>query len=266
MTDSKTKANISNNFLIKQCTSLGNGSILPENQVYLTNSRMNLVLFFDNLITKVIRNVNVNKVYGHEDISITMIKMCDESLVRPLSIAFRNSLNFCIYPSTWKKANVIPIHKKDDKQCVNNYRPVSLLPVFGKIFEKQIFNETYSFLDREKLLNTNQPGFRPSDSFVNQLLIIIHEIFFSFDYNSSQDYNLTIILRSIFLDISKAFVKVWYESFHYKPKSLGISGNLLNLSKHYLSNMFQRFLLNGQCSNWQPVHVRIPQGTIFDIY
>ena len=102
-----------------------------------------------------------------------MIKMCDESLVRPLSVIFRSSLNSCIYPNTWKKANVIPIHKKDGKQCVNNYQPVSLLPVFGTVLEKLIFNETYSFFDREKLLNTNQSGFRPSDSCVNQLLLLL---------------------------------------------------------------------------------------------
>ena len=90
---------------------------------------------------------------------------------------FQNSLKSSIYPSTWKKANVTPVHKKGDKQCVSNYRPVSLLPVFGKIFEKLIFNEIYSFLDREKLLNTNQSGFRPFDSCVNQLLTITHEIF-----------------------------------------------------------------------------------------
>ena len=106
-----------------------------------------------------------------------MIKMFDESLGRPLSIIFRNSLNSCIYQSTWKKANVIPVHKKDDKQCVNNYRPVSLLPVFGKIFEKLIFNETFSFLDREKLLNTKQSGFRLSNSCVNQLFIITTKYF-----------------------------------------------------------------------------------------
>ena len=88
-------------------------------------------------------------------------------------------------PKHLEKANVIPVHKKDDKQCVNNYRPVSLLPVFGKIFEKLIFNEIYSFLDREKLLNTNQSGFRSSDSCVRQLLIITHKIFFSFECNSS---------------------------------------------------------------------------------
>ena len=202
VTDFKAKANIFNDFFSKQCTPLANGSKLPENQVYLTNSRINSVPFSDDLVINIIRNLNVNKAHGHDDISIRMIKMCDESLLRPLSIIFRNSLKSSIYPTTWKKANIIPVHKKDDKQCVNNYRPVSLLPVFGKIFEKLIFNEIYSFLDREKLLNTNQSGFRPFDSCVNQLLTITHEMFSSFDCNPSLE------VRSIFLDISKAFDKV----------------------------------------------------------
>ena len=150
-------ANIFNDFFSKQCTPLANGRKLPENQVYLTNSRINSVPFSDDLV--IIGNLNVNKAHGHDDISIRMIKMCDESLLRPLSIIFPNSLKSSIYPSNWKKANVIPVHKKDDKQCVNNYCPVWLLPVFGKIFQKLIFNEINFFLDREKLINTNQSGF-----------------------------------------------------------------------------------------------------------
>ena len=163
VTDCKTKANIFSGFFSKQCTPLANGCKLPENQVYLTNSRVNLDHFSDNFVINIIRNLNVNKAHDHHDIYIRMIKTCDESLVRPLSIIFPNSLNSCIYSSTWKKANVAPLHKKDDKQCVNNYCPVFLLPVFGKIFEKLVFNEIYSFCDREKVLNTNQSGFRPSD-------------------------------------------------------------------------------------------------------
>ena len=173
VTDFKAKANIFNDFFSKQCTRLANGGKLLENQLYLTNSRINSVPFSDDLVINIIRNLNVNKAHGHDDISIRMIKMCDESLLRPLSIIFRNSLKSSTYPTTWKKANIIPVHKKDDKQCVNNYRPVSLLPVFGKIFEKLIFNEIYSFLDKEKLLNTNQSGFRPFESCVN-----IRNIFF----------------------------------------------------------------------------------------
>ena len=153
VTDFKTKANIFNDFFSKQCTPPANGSKLPENQVYLTNSRINSVPFSDDSLTNIIRNLNVNKAGGHGNISISII--CDEPLVRPLSIIFRNSLNSCIYPCNWKKTNVTPVHKKDDKQCVNNYCPVSLLPVIGKIFEKLIFSEIYSFLDREKLLDTN---------------------------------------------------------------------------------------------------------------
>ena len=76
---------------------------------------------------------------------------------------------------------------------MNNYRPVSLLPVFGKIFEKLIFNEIYSFLDRKRLLNTNQSGFQPFDSCVNQLLTITHKIFSAFDCNPSLE------VRSIFI-------------------------------------------------------------------
>ena len=174
--DFKAKANIFNDFFSKQCTTLANGSKLPENQVYLTNSGINSVPFSDNLVINIIRNLNVTKVHGNDDISIRMIKMCEESLVRPLSMIFRSSLDPCIYPSTWKKTNVIPAHKKDGKHCVNNYRPMSLLPIFVKIFEKLTFNEIYSFLDRGKLLNTNQSGFPPSGSCVNHLLIITHEI------------------------------------------------------------------------------------------
>ena len=68
------------------------------------------------------------------------------------------------YPFIWKRSNIIPVHKKNDKQLVKNYRPISVLPIFGKIFEKIIFDRLYNFLSEEELLNPNQSGFRPSDS------------------------------------------------------------------------------------------------------
>ena len=66
----------------------------------------------------------------------------------------------------------------------------------------------------------------------------------------------------MFLDISKVFHKVWHEGLLYKLKSFGISGDLLNLIKHYLTDRSQRVLLNGQCSNWQPILAGVPQGSI----
>ena len=81
----------------------------------------------------------------------------------------------------------------------------------------------------EKLLNPNQSGFCPSDSCVNQLLATTHEIFEAFDCNPPLE------VRSVFLDISKAFDKVWHKGLLYKLKSLGISGELYNLLENYLS-------------------------------
>ena len=90
---------------------------------------------------------------------------------------------------------------------VENYRPISLLPIFGEIFEKIILNRIYNVLLEEDLLNPSQSGFRPSDSCINQLLAITREIFEIFDCNPPLE------VRSGFLDISKAFDKVWHKDF-----------------------------------------------------
>ena len=92
------------------------------------------------------RNLNVHKAHGHGDISISMIKICYKPILKPLILLFKNSTKSSHYPDTWKRSNIIPVHKKNDKRWVNNYRPISLLPIFGKIFEKIIFKRIYNFL------------------------------------------------------------------------------------------------------------------------
>ena len=89
--------------------------------------------------------------------------------------------------------------QKSDKQSLKNYRPISLLPIFGKFFERIIYNNIFEYLTTNKLISDNQSGFKPGDSCVNQLLSITHEIYHSLD-NSLE-------VRGVFLDISKAFVK-----------------------------------------------------------
>ena len=74
-------------------------------------------------------------------------------------------------------ANVVPVHKGDGKQNFKNYRPVSLLPIFGKAFERLIYNEMYSFFIENYLISLNQSGFKQEDSCINQLLSITHDIY-----------------------------------------------------------------------------------------
>ena len=125
---------------------------------------------------------------------------------------------------------LIPVHKKNDKQLVRDYRPISLLPIFGDIFEKIIFNKVYHFLLEERLLNPNQSGFCSSDSCINTLLAITHEIIQAFDCNPPLE------VKSFFLDISKAFDKVWHESLFYKLRPVGISESFIT----FLKTIFQK--------------------------
>ena len=256
VTDIQKKANVFNKFFAEQCTPLDTNSSLPVNQLFLTQSRLTSLDLDDDELLKIIRALNINKAHVHDDISIRMIKICDKSLIKPLMLIFKKSIRSSYYPNIWKKSNIIPVHKKNDKRLVNNYRPISLLPAFGKIFEKIIFNKIYNYLSKENLLNPNQSGFQPSDSCINQLIAITHEMFEAFDCNPSLE------VRSVFLDISKAFDKVWREGLIYKTKSMGISGELLNLLENYLSDRYQRVVLNGQTSSWTPVLAGVPQGSI----
>ena len=107
-----------------------------------------------------------------------------------------------IFPEIWKKANVAPIHKKGDKNLIKNYCAISLVPIFGKIFERVIYNSLFNCFLSNKLFAPSQSDFFPGDSIIVQLLSIIREIQTAFDNN------LTVYARGVFLEISKAFDKV----------------------------------------------------------
>ena len=94
--------------------------------------------------------------------------MCDSSIVRPLTIIFKNCLQRGSFLNNWKESNVVPIHKKGDKQLLQNYQPVSLLPICSKSFERIVFNPIFEFPDENGPLCPNQSGFRPFDSCENR--------------------------------------------------------------------------------------------------
>ena len=192
--DCREKAKLFNEFFSKQCTLIINDSVLPNFQ-YVTEARINSIIIKKEDILSLIRGLNPNKATGSDDISGQMLLICDESAVLPLMIIFRNILESSIYPDQWKLANVVPIYKKEDKQLVKNYRPISLLPICGKIFEKIIFDSLYAYLVSNKLITKNQSGFVPGDSCTNQLLFLINEIHKAFKDSKPLE------VRAIFLDI-----------------------------------------------------------------
>ena len=102
--------------------------------------------------------------------------------------------------------------KKNDKQLKESYRPISLLPICGKILERLIYDKRFEFFTDDELISSNQSGFKPGDSSINQLLCITHDIYQFFDDDLET--------RSIFLDISNAFDKVWHKGVLYKLKQM----------------------------------------------
>ena len=145
-------------------------------------------------------------------------------------------------PLCGRKQTFFPYTKKESRHLEKNYRPTSMLPICCKLFVKLIFDEIYDHLVKNNFLTPNQSGFRPGDSTINQLLSITYCIYTAFEKFPTRE------TRAVFLDISKAFDKVWLEGLLFKLECNGVSGLLLVMIRSYLSNRVQRVVLNGKMS------------------
>ena len=140
------------------------------------------------------------------------------------------------------------------RKSLINYFSVSLFPICGKIFGKGFCNKMFRVFSGKKIITPHQFGFKPDDSCINQLLSIIHEILKSFDDG--------VEVRSVFLDICKAFDNVWHDGIIFKLEQNGISGKLLNILIDFLSNRQQRVVLNAQVSARASINAGVQQGSI----
>ena len=102
----------------------------------MTDNRLSSVSFSQNDIAKIIQNLDPNKAHGHDNISIRVLKICGFSICKTLEMIFNQCIETGVFPSEWKKGNIVPIHKKGDKKTLENYCPVSLLSICGKIFDR----------------------------------------------------------------------------------------------------------------------------------
>ena len=132
--DFKRKADHFNNFFASKCTSVKTDIVLPTLLEHESEARFSKITFTDDQILKILRALYIYKAHGHNGISIKMLKLCDKSITTPVSILFQNCIDTRTFPDTWKKSHIVPVWKKRDKQTVDNYRPVSLLPILRKIF------------------------------------------------------------------------------------------------------------------------------------
>ena len=154
-----------NNHLASLCTPIKNGSKLT-NFSYKTEKRLTSFDTKDDDILQIIKNLSVNKAHGLDQLSIRMMKACDNSISLPLNLIFKSMINegdFSSFTKDWNKSNVVPIHKKESKNLIKNYQPISLLPIFSKVFERLVFNVLFNIFLQNKLFAPCHSGFMLGD-------------------------------------------------------------------------------------------------------
>ena len=254
-TTSIEKAELFNDYFASQQRPV----VIPDDHqlppiVFKTDSRLDFVNTTPDEVYKVLKVLKIAKASGPDGISNRMLKETATSICRPLASLFNQSFSSGKCPTLWKIANVSPVFKKSDRSMVANYRPVSLLPCIAKVQEKIVFNILYKYLVENNLLTWRNSGFKKGDSAVNQLLHITDRIYQSLENGAD--------VCAVFLDISKAFDRVWHEGLLHKLRCLGIGGSLFDWLSSYLYERKQRVIINGQCSSWTRTYSGVPQGSI----
>lgn len=198
-----------------------------------------------------IKKLKPKKSVGPDDIPPYIVKACQNIFLDPLHHIFNLSLKTCTYPEKWKLAKVCPIYKNGDKGDITNYRPISILSVFSKIFESVLYKYIYSQV--EKILSPYQYGFRTGKSTVSNLIYFSDFVYENLNVGGQVDV--------IYTDFQKAFDKVNHCILLDKLTKIGFSPLLQDLLKSYLEERKQYVVFKGAKSELYNMTSGVPQGS-----
>ena len=205
-------------------------------------------------IEKVVKDINTVKASSVPFISGSVLK--DAFMVIPMQLCYMYNLSFTrgIFPDDWKIANVIPLKKGGDPTDVNNLRPVSLLPLPGKIAERLIHTHISAFVEEKGLLSNKQGGFRKGRSTISTVAELTDNILLGLN---NKEYTL-----ASFIDLKKAFDTINHNILLQKLSFFGLSITIINWIRNYLSNRRQKCSVNGMASEELGISCGVPQGSI----
>ncbi len=224
---------------------------------YLSNP--NLDSFFiapcaPNEVSTVIQSLKNGKSSGPNSIPIKLLKVLEPNISVTLSSLINESFETSTFPATLKIAKVIPVFKKGLATKTSNYRPISLLSIFSKIFEKIMYQRLYKFLEVGELLFHMQFGFRNGHSTDHALVSLTENIKASLD---NKKFGC-----GIFIDLQKAFDTVNHDILLKKLEHYGIRGTSLNWFQSYLCDRKQYVSVNGHSSSACYITCGVPQGSV----
>ena len=144
-------------------------------------------------IVEIVKDFKSNTSSGYDDIDMKVVKKIIINICQPLSVIFNKCLDCGVFPDKLKIARVIPVFKSGSQEVLSNYRPISVLPIFSKVFEKCIYNRLLSFINKCNILTSNQYGFREGHSTSHALINFIRNITNAID---NEEVMLGIFFRS----------------------------------------------------------------------
>ena len=205
-------------------------------------------------VLKLLKNLPTNKATGLDKIPCRLVKLSSPFIADSLCNIFNMSIISGIFPLEWKVAKVIPIHKDNEKDELNNYRPISILSAISKVMERLVYNQLYEYLSKNELLSKCQSGFRHSHSTTTSLLDATNEWYANMDQG-----NLNSV---VFVDLSKAFDTVNHSILLKKLSHYGLHAETLKWFNSYLAERRQQSLVNGYLSSAKTIKCGVPQGSI----
>lgn len=175
-------------------------------------------------------------------------------MLKPLALLFNKSFTSGVFPDSLKIGKVVPVYKKGNKHDIRNYRPISILPVLSKVFEKIVYNRLISFINKYNILSESQYGFRAQRSTELAITSVLNKIM-----NAIENKQISI---GIFLDLSKAFDTVNHNILITKLEHIGVRGLALDWFRSYLADRKQFVSFNSSCSPHNPISCGVPQGSV----
>ena len=204
-------------------------------------------------IREAIGKLKTSKSFGDDGISSYFLKLAMPFIEDSLVYIFNTSLETSQFPDPWKIARVSPIFKDGDKTEKSNYRPISVLPVVSRLFEKLVFSQLYRYLNDNCFINSNQSGFRELHSTVTCLLKNTDDWYKGLDTGN--------LAGMVFVDLKKAFDTVDHQILCRKLESYGVLHRELAWFGSYLSNRVQYCRVNGVDSQIENIDIGVPQGS-----
>lgn len=205
-------------------------------------------------VRKLLKNLKTKKAPGPDGISPRFLKELADEIAPILTLIFQSSLDSGVVPLDWRTASVAPIFKKGERYRPENYRPISLTSVPGKILEHIIVHNIMNFVEQNNILCKEQHGFRKQRSCISQLIGLMDDITNCRDRGKQVDM--------VVMDFAKAFDKVSHSLLCYKLQHYGIQGDINRWIRSFLADRRQAVVVDGTSSSYVAVESGVPQGSV----